>query len=80
MLKTLVFGFSCFNIVYISFLIDLNGFLIFKFKIFNLCIAYFKLFNICVLCISELFAFVNLVNNTPGMLYPRLNQVLNCLF
>ena len=80
MLKTLVFNFSCFNSVYISFLIDFNGFLIFPFKFFKLCISDFKLFNICVLCISELFAFITLVNNTPGMLYPSLNQVPNCLF
>ena len=80
MLKTLAFEFSCFNIVYISFLIDLNIFQIFKFKFLKLCIACFKLFNTCVLCISVLFAFVNSVNTTPGMLYPMLNQVLNCLF
>ena len=34
---------------------------------------------ICVQCNSELFAFVNIVNNTPGMLYPRLNQTPHCL-
>ena len=37
------------------------------------------MFIICVHCVSELFAFVNIVNNTPGMLYPRLIQMPHCL-
>ena len=37
------------------------------------------MFIIHVLCVSELFAFINIVNNTPGMLYPRLIQTPNYL-